>query len=253
MDLWLFSLYYLFDPYTCGYSCIQEQLVTSFWHQLPRIVKKSFKSISLPSDPNINSNTFISFCLCLVFIFVLYLLIVSYLCVHLFRVVVICWCVELEVWISWTLIRNKNEQEQRALKDYFRPVVNDNYSGIRLQPINANNFELKQAPIYMVQQNQYGGLPHEDPNVHVATFLEITDTVKMNGVTEDVIGMCLFLFSLRDKARGWLQSLQQGSINYWEEMAQRFLSKIFPPSKTSQLRGGIAQFRHMHFELLYEV
>ena len=56
----------------------------------------------------------------------------------------------------------------------------------------------------MVQHNQYVGLPHEDLNVHLATFLEIADTVKMNAVTEDVIRMWLFPFSLRDKARGWL-------------------------------------------------
>ena len=98
--------------------------------------------------------------------------------------------------------QNRNEQEQRALRDYFRPVLNDNFFGIRRQPINANNCELKQALINMVQQNQYGVLPHEDPNVHLATFLEITNTVMMNGVTEDVIRMCLFTFSLRDKARG---------------------------------------------------
>ena len=35
-------------------------------------------------------------------------------------------------------------------------------------------------------------------------------------------------------------------------MAQRFLSKFFPPSKTSQLRGEIAQFRQLDFEPLYE-
>ena len=74
------------------------------------------------------------------------------------------------------------------------------------QPITANNFELKPTLINMVQLNQYRGLPHEDPNVHLATFLEIVNTVKMNRVTEDVIRMHLFPFSLRDKARGWLQS-----------------------------------------------
>ena len=37
--------------------------------------------------------------------------------------------------------------------------------------------------------------------MHLATFLEIDDTVKMNGVIEDVIRMQLFPFSLRDKAR----------------------------------------------------
>ena len=64
--------------------------------------------------------------------------------------------------------------------------------------------------------------------------------------------MRLFPFSLRDRARGWLQSLQPGSIDSWEELAQRFLSKFFPPYKTSQLRGEIAQFRQMDFEPLYE-
>ena len=83
-------------------------------------------------------------------------------------------------------------------------MVADNYSSIRCQTINANNFELKQALINMLQQNQYGGLVHEHPNVHLATFLETCDTVKMNGVTEDVIRMRLFPLSLRDKARGWI-------------------------------------------------
>ena len=52
--------------------------------------------------------------------------------------------------------------------------------------------------------------------------------------------MRLFPFSLRDKTKGWLQSLQPGSIGSWEELAQKFLTKFFPLSKTSQLRGEIA-------------
>ena len=129
--------------------------------------------------------------------------------------------------------QNGENQEQRALRDYFRPVFNDNYSGIWHQTINANNFELKPALINMVHQNQYGCLAHEDHNVHLATFLEICGTIKMNGVMEDMIQMRSFLFSLRDKARGWLQSLQLGSIGSWEELAQKFLTKFFPPSKAS--------------------
>ena len=35
---------------------------------------------------------------------------------------------------------NRNYQEQHALRDYFRPVVNGKYSGIRRQQINVNNF-----------------------------------------------------------------------------------------------------------------
>ena len=97
----------------------------------------------------------------------------------------------------------------------------------------------------MVQQNQYVRLAHKDSNVHLTTYLEITDIVKMNGVIKDVIRMRLFPFSLRDRARGWLQSLLPRSIDSWEELAQRFFSKFFQPSKTSQLRGEIAQFKQM--------
>ena len=85
--------------------------------------------------------------------------------------------------------REQNAQP-RTLKDYVRPIVNDNY-----------------ALISMVQQAQFSGSPLDDPNIHLAMFLEICDTVKMNGVTEDTIRLRLFPFSLRDKTRGWLQSL----------------------------------------------
>ena len=92
--------------------------------------------------------------------------------------------------------------------------MNENNSGIRRQTINANNFELKPALISIVQQAQFSGSPLDDPNI-LAMFLEICDIVKMNGVTKDTIRLRLFPFSLRDKARGWLQSLQPGSVTSW--------------------------------------
>ncbi|XP_030500585.2 uncharacterized protein LOC115716035 [Cannabis sativa] len=64
----------------------------------------------------------------------------------------------------------------------------------------------------MVQQNQFGGLATEDPNIYLAIFLEVCATVKMNGVTDDAIRLRLFLISLRDRARSWLQSLQPDSL-----------------------------------------
>ena len=115
----------------------------------------------------------------------------------------------------------------RTLKDYVRPVVNKNNSGIRCQTINANNFELKPGLISMVQQAQFSGSPLDDPNIHLVMFLEICDTVKMNGVTEDTIRLRLFPFSLRDKARGWLQSLQLGRITSRQDMAEKFLLNSF--------------------------
>ena len=79
----------------------------------------------------------------------------------------------------------------------------------------------------MVQQAQFSGSPLDDSNIHLVMFLEICDTVKMNGVTEDTIRLRLFPFSLRDKARGWLQSLQLGRITSWQDMAEKFLLNSF--------------------------
>ncbi|KAI3451359.1 hypothetical protein Pfo_008024 [Paulownia fortunei] len=104
----------------------------------------------------------------------------------------------------------------------------------------------------MVQQNQFGGSAVEDPNSHLAMFLEICDTIKMNGVPDDAIRLCLFPFSLRDKARLWLQSFTPCSIPSWNDLTQKFLAKYFPSSKRLQLKSEIAQFRQQDFEPLYE-
>lgn len=39
----------------------------------------------------------------------------------------------------------------------------------------------------MVQQEQFGGGSAEDPHAHLANYLEICDTIKMNGVSDDAI------------------------------------------------------------------
>ncbi|XP_022874195.1 uncharacterized protein LOC111393026 [Olea europaea var. sylvestris] len=50
----------------------------------------------------------------------------------------------------------------------------------------------------------------------------------MNEVTEDTIRLCLFSFSLRDKAKAWFQSPPYGSITTWDDLAQKFLTKRCP-------------------------
>ena len=52
-------------------------------------------------------------------------------------------------------------------------MVNENYSRIRRQSIDANNFELKPSLISMIQQQQFSGHPFEDPNGHLSNFLKL--------------------------------------------------------------------------------
>ena len=59
-----------------------------------------------------------------------------------------------------------------TLDDSWRPMMNEEYSRIQHQPIDANNFELKPALISMVQQQEFGGSPSKDPNGHLSDFLQ---------------------------------------------------------------------------------
>ena len=82
----------------------------------------------------------------------------------------------------------ENNNEERALRDYVVPSINGSNSSIRRPPIAANNFEIKPTIIQMIQTSvQFGGLATDDPNAHITNFLEICDTFKHNGVSDDAI------------------------------------------------------------------
>ena len=103
--------------------------------------------------------------------------------------------------------------KEPTLGDCCRSMMNEDYLGIRHQPIDANNFKLKLALINMVQQQQFGGSSSEDPNGHFSNFLQLCVTIKINGVDHNVIKLKRFPFSLRDKARNWFSNLMSGSID----------------------------------------
>jgi len=105
------------------------------------------------------------------------------------------------------------EAQRRTLRDYVTLGAHSQTPGITIPLVVANIFKLKPALISMVQQSQFGGSPMEDPNLHLSVFLEVCDTLKINGASTDVIRFPLFPFSLRDKARAWLHSLPPGSIS----------------------------------------
>ena len=142
-------------------------------------------------------------------------------------------------------------QERDTMEDFWRPLIQDEYSAVRQPAIDANNFELKPALITMVQQNQFTGHPSEDPNEHLGRFLRMANTVKLNGVRPEVIKLQLFPFSLRDIAASWFDSLPYGSVNTWEELMEAYLSRFFPPSLTSERRGEITTFKQGEDESLY--
>ena len=138
-----------------------------------------------------------------------------------------------------------------TMEDFWRPIIQDEYSAIRQPAVDANNFELKPALITMVQQQQFTSHPTEDPNEYLGRFLRMANTVKLNGVRPKVIKLHLFPFSLRDTAATWYESLPYGSVDAWEELVEAYLGRFFPPSLTSERRREIIVFHQGEDESLY--
>ena len=88
--------------------------------------------------------------------------------------------------------------------------------------------------------------------MYLTNFIEVYDTIKYNGVTEEALRLRLFPLSLGDRAKHWLTSQPPDSITSWNDLVQKFLTKFFSPSKIAQLVQEINTFRQMEGENLAE-
>nr|GEX14465.1 reverse transcriptase domain-containing protein [Tanacetum cinerariifolium] len=99
---------------------------------------------------------------------------------------------------------------------------------------------------------QFHGLPGDDANKHLDKFLHVTQSIKVNGVTDDAFHLYLFLHSLTHHATAWFDRLPRNSINTFEQMAKMFLEKYFPPSMVTKLGNEITNFCQLPDESLFE-
>nr|GEU52490.1 reverse transcriptase domain-containing protein [Tanacetum cinerariifolium] len=99
---------------------------------------------------------------------------------------------------------------------------------------------------------QFHGLPGDDANKHLDKFLHVTQSIKVNGVTDYALHLYLFPHSLTHYATACFDRLPRNSINTFEQMAKMFLRKYFPPSVVTKLRNEITNFRQHPDESLFE-
>nr|GEW03046.1 reverse transcriptase domain-containing protein [Tanacetum cinerariifolium] len=121
---------------------------------------------------------------------------------------------------------------QAPIKGYEDAIV--------VLPINANNFELKQTLINLVQSNQFTG--RQDPHNHLQFFNKVTSTFRHPEVPNTTIKLFLFPFSLEGEARIWLDKEPPRSILTWKDIVSKFINQFFPPSKTTYHRNEIINF-----------
>jgi len=115
------------------------------------------------------------------------------------------------------------EHDQRiTLEDYSSSSVPQFFTSIARPEVQANNINYPHSLILLIQGNLFQGLPNEDPYAHLATFIEICNTIKIAGVPDEAIRLSLFSFSLAGEAKRWLHSFKGNSMKTWEEVVEKF-------------------------------
>nr|GEX29745.1 reverse transcriptase domain-containing protein [Tanacetum cinerariifolium] len=76
----------------------------------------------------------------------------------------------------------------RTIEELCQPSLNGRGRPIAQIAIQATNFGLKNDMIQQVQNScQFHGLPGDDANKHLDKFLHVTQSIKVNGVTDDAL------------------------------------------------------------------
>nr|GEW96666.1 reverse transcriptase domain-containing protein [Tanacetum cinerariifolium] len=95
-------------------------------------------------------------------------------------------------------------------------------------------------------------LKGDDANKHLDKFLHVTQSIKVNGITDDALRLYLFPHSLTHHATAWFDRLPRNSITTFDQMVYKFLLKYFPPSMVTKLRNEITNFRQLPDESLFK-
>ncbi|GJV59961.1 reverse transcriptase domain-containing protein [Tanacetum coccineum] len=163
-----------------------------------------------------------------------------------------------------SLIRRRNLGEPSSLFD-FEEVMSishnnqgpppagpppPNNNGL---PLMATDFGLRHHMIQQVQNTcQFHELSGDDANRHIDKFLEITQHMKQNRVSDDALCLSLSPYSLMHHAIAWYDHLLRNSIHSFDDMMRKFLSKYFPPSMVTKLRNEITKLEQKPHESLFE-
>ncbi|KAI5351513.1 hypothetical protein L3X38_004404 [Prunus dulcis] len=147
---------------------------------------------------------------------------------------------------------DQEEEEMAAnelMGDLDIPTIPASPSSILL-PTAARNYELKSSHLNMLPS--FYGLPNEDPLTHIKDIFNVVSSFPLTGVTEEQLRMRVFPYTLKDKAKYWLNSLKPGSLMTWGAIQKKFLEKYFSTQKTDMLRDKILLFAQQDDESFCE-
>ncbi|GJS44668.1 reverse transcriptase domain-containing protein [Tanacetum coccineum] len=146
-----------------------------------------------------------------------------------------------------TIPRRRNKRRapkivEPELRTIVAPMAEGYGEAIVLPEINADHFEIKTNLLQLVLANPFYGRESEKPHAHINNFKKITSTLRFKNVSNDVIKLMMFPYSLEGAAKTWYEKEPPNSILTWEHLVTKFVNQSFPPSKTTHLKNEISRF-----------
>ncbi|GJS22673.1 reverse transcriptase domain-containing protein [Tanacetum coccineum] len=149
--------------------------------------------------------------------------------------------------------RNNPPQHPRIV---YPPVLNINYFRHFLdilQNYNPMDDEPMWAADHVVAPtpgNQFDGRTKTNPHKHIHEFLEICDMFKYRDTENKAVRLMMFPLLLTREAKTWLDELNEGTIETWDELRTAFISRFFPLALFDRLLGEIRAFSQHENESL---
>ncbi|GKC93997.1 reverse transcriptase domain-containing protein [Tanacetum coccineum] len=95
-------------------------------------------------------------------------------------------------------------------------------------PETANEFAIKGNHLTLIKGNQFDERTKTDPHKHIHEFLRICDMFKYRDTENEAVRLMMFPLSLTAEAKTWLDELNEGIIETWDELQTAFIIRFFP-------------------------
>ncbi|GJW52327.1 reverse transcriptase domain-containing protein [Tanacetum coccineum] len=145
------------------------------------------------------------------------------------------------------ILRNYDPMDDEPMWAADRVVAPTPGSAITI-PETAHEFAIKGNHLTLVYGNQFDGRTKTDPHKHIHEFLGICDMFKYIDTENEVVR--LMMFPLTGEAKTWLNELNEGTIETWDELRTAFISRFFPSPLFGRLLGEIRAFSQNENESL---
>ncbi|GKD75760.1 hypothetical protein Tco_1334042 [Tanacetum coccineum] len=120
----------------------------------------------------------------------------------------------------------KSNPLAKSLREHSSPN-SSRFLNLIILPKEPTNKVLDAQDIFLILDTcSFQGLCTENPIHHIKHFLSIVDHVQADGATMDASRLRFFHFTLKGKAKEWLDKMPPRTITSWEQIVSKFLGRL---------------------------